>query len=115
MSTAGHRKPRGRSARTEQAPTEAEPGGLEAVGAAIAPADVGPEAELTPLDHDGLIPIAVLTAAWAVAAIVLFFMRIDLAENDRTWWLWTCVAGFGLGLLGFAYSRRRRDALRAKA
>jgi hypothetical protein len=84
------------------------------VGSAVAPADVGPAGELAPLDHDGLVPIAVITAAWAVAAVVLFVMRDSLAEDDHEWWLWTCIAGFGLGLLGYAYSRRRRDALRAK-
>ena len=67
-----------------------------------------------PLDHDGLVPIAVLTAAWGVAAVVLFVLRADLADNDQVWWLWTCVAGFGLGLLGYAFCRRRRDALRTE-
>ena len=87
---------------------------VEAIGAAIAPAETGPVQQLTPLDHDGLLPIAVLTAAWGVAAIVLVVLRADLVESGRMWWLWTCVAGFGLGLLGYAYSRRRRDAMRAK-
>ena len=26
------------------------------------------------------------------------------------WWLWTCLAGFGLGLFGLEYCRRRRKA-----
>jgi len=26
------------------------------------------------------------------------------------WWLWTCLAGFGLGLFGLEYCRRRRRA-----
>ncbi len=117
MTSAGHRKPRGRTARTHprSATRSVEPVAAEVIGSAIAPADVGPAADLTPLDHDGLIPIAVLTAAWAIAAVVLLFMRTDLADSGRTWWLWTCVAGFGLGLLGFAYSRHRRDALRDNA
>lgn len=88
---------------------------VEAVGTAVAPADAGPSDELSPLQHDGLVPIAVLTAAWALAAVVLLVLRADLANTDQTWWIWTCVAGFGLGLLGYAFSRRRRDALRARA
>lgn len=80
----------------------------------VAPADTGPTDELRPLEHDGLVPIAVLTAAWGVAATVLVVLRADLADSDRTWWLWTCVAGFGLGLVGYALSRRRRDMLRAR-
>lgn len=115
MSSAAHRKPRGRSQRAHPtAHATVAPDLVEAVGSAVAPADVGPEEELTPLDHDGLLPIAILTVAWGVAAVVLFFLRGDLADNDRTWWVWTCIAGFGLGLLGYAFSRRRRDALRAK-
>lgn len=88
---------------------------VEAVGTAVAPADTGPSGDLTPLEHDGLVPIAVITAAWGAAAVVLVLLRADLAESDRTWWLWTCVAGFGLGLLGYAFSRQRRDSLRAKS
>jgi hypothetical protein len=25
------------------------------------------------------------------------------------WWLWTCLAGFGLGIIGWDYCRRRRN------
>jgi len=25
------------------------------------------------------------------------------------WWLWTCLAGFGLGVWGWDYCRRRRN------
>ena len=113
MTSAGHRKPRGRSLRLRPRTADDAPPLVETLGETVAPAEVGPEDELTPLDHDGVIPIAVITAAWGVAAVVLFFLRDDLADNDQTWWLWTCVAGFGLGLLGYAFSRRRRDALRA--
>ena len=28
----------------------------------------------------------------------------------HAWWLWTCLAGFGLGLFGLEYCRRRRKA-----
>jgi hypothetical protein len=83
---------------------------VETIASAVAPAEIGPEEAITPLEHDGLVPIAVFTAAWGIAAIVLFFLRTELADNDRTWWLWTCVAGFGLGLLGYAFCRRRRDS-----
>ena len=31
-----------------------------------------------------------------------------LEDAGRTWWLWTCLAGFGLGLFGLEYCRRRR-------
>jgi hypothetical protein len=32
-----------------------------------------------------------------------------LVANDKTWWLWTCLAGFGLGVIGWDYCRRRRN------
>jgi hypothetical protein len=120
MTSPGHRRPRGRQPPADvappsgsEAPDAATPEATQTVGSARGPG-VGPPEDLAPLDHDGLVPIAVITAAWAVAAVVLFVMRDSLAEDDHTWWLWTCIAGFGLGLLGYAYSRRRRDALRAK-
>jgi hypothetical protein len=116
MSSSGHRKPRGRSQRKPQTTaSDGVPPLAETVASAIAPAEVESDSDLVPLDHDGLVPIAVITALWGIAAVVLFLMRDDLADHDQTWWLWTCVAGFGLGLLGYAYSRRRRDALRANA
>lgn len=116
MDRPGHRRQRGRN----QQPRPAEPAAdapepLEVVASVVAPADTGPPAELSPLEHDGLVPIAILTALWGLAAVALFLLRADLADSDRTWWLWTCVAGFGLGLLGYAFSRRRRDALRARS
>jgi hypothetical protein len=43
---------------------------------------------------------------------VAFFLLLpfygQLAENGRTWWLWTCLAGFGLGVIGWDYCRRRK-------
>jgi hypothetical protein len=63
-----------------------------------------------PLDVDGTTSVAVGTALWAVAGLVLLvFFRDDLAADGREWWLWTCLAGVGTGLLGWTYCRRRRD------
>lgn len=64
-----------------------------------------------PLDVDGVQTVLVGTVMWAIAFLVLLFMRNDLAESGREWWLWTCLAGAGLGLLGYEYARRRRDAI----
>ncbi len=68
--------------------------------------------QLQPLDQDGVAAVAVGTALWAVAFLVLLTQRARLDEAGRGWWLWTCLAGFGLGLLGLQYCRRRRDRLR---
>jgi hypothetical protein len=65
-------------------------------------------ADVEPLDVDGVRTVAVGTALWLVALVMLLPFQQQLAENDRTWWLWTCVAGFGLGTIGWDYCRRRR-------
>ncbi len=67
-------------------------------------------APVAPLDLDGVRTMQVGTAIWAVAFVLLlpFYSRLD--EADRLWWLWTCLAGFGLGLVGWDHTRRRRNA-----
>jgi Protein of unknown function (DUF2530) len=64
-------------------------------------------ADVAPLDVDGVRTLIVGTALWAVAFIGLlpFYGRLD--DAGRAWWLWTCMAGFGLGLIGVEVCRRR--------
>lgn len=72
-------------------------------------------ADVEPLDVDGVRTVAVGTALWAVAFVLLLPFYGRLEESGRVWWLWTCVAGFGLGVLGWDYCRRRRrHALEAR-
>lgn len=71
-------------------------------------------AEVEPMDVDGVRTMVVGTIAWAVIAVGLLPFVGTLQENDRTWWLWAAVAGFGLGCIGIEYCRRRRNALRIK-
>ena len=68
-------------------------------------------ADVDPLDVDGTRTVAVGSALWLVAFVLLLPFQDRLAESDRTWWLWTCLAGFGLGVIGWAYCRRRRSHL----
>ncbi|HSK25695.1 MAG TPA: DUF2530 domain-containing protein [Jiangellales bacterium] len=71
-----------------------------------------PEApEIEPLDVDGVRAVATGTVLWAVAFVVLAIRRDSLEESGHTWWLWTCLAAVGLGLLGLEYCRKRRDVL----
>ena len=64
-----------------------------------------------PLDVDGVRSVIVGTVLWVVALLVLLPFRSRLEEAGNGWWLWTCLAGVGLGLLGIEYTRRRRDAI----
>lgn len=57
-----------------------------------------------PLDVDSTRVILAGTALWFVGFAVLLF--VDVGDDRR--WLWTCVAGFVLGLMGLALSVRQR-------
>jgi len=69
-------------------------------------------AAVQPMDVDGVRTMTVGTILWGVLAIALLPFLGSLEDNGHTWWLWTAVAGFGLGLIGIEYCRRRRNALR---
>jgi hypothetical protein len=66
-------------------------------------------ANVEPLDVDGTRTVAVGSVLWLVAFVLLLPFYGRLEESDRVWWLWTCLAGFGLGVLGWDYCRRRRN------
>jgi H+/Cl- antiporter ClcA len=55
-----------------------------------------------PLEGPDQLIAGSLTAAWAVALIVLLAVRSQLPEQDW-WWIWVCVAGIGAGLFGLWY------------
>lgn len=67
-------------------------------------------ADVAPLDVDGVRTVEVGTAAWLVAFVALLPFYGRLEDSGNQWWLWTCLAGFGLGLLGLEFCRRRRRA-----
>ena len=51
------------------------------------------------------------TVIWFVATIVLLFFIPSLQANDALIWLWTCIAGFTLGMVGLCvYALQRRAA-----
>jgi hypothetical protein len=66
-----------------------------------------------PLEANDRLVTAVVTAAWAVALIVVLVLRDSLPAAER-WWLWTCVAGLGMGIFGLWYVPRMKRA-RARA
>lgn len=67
-------------------------------------------ADVEPLDVDGVRTLQVGTALWGLAFLLLLPFSGALRDDGRLWWLWTCIAGFGLGLLGWDHCRRRRNA-----
>jgi hypothetical protein len=68
---------------------------------------------VAPLDVDGVRTAVAGTVAWAVAFVVLLPFSRGLSDDGRGWWLWTCAAGVGLGLIAVLITVRRRSRLRA--
>lgn len=69
------------------------------------------DAAVQPLDVTGVRTVAVGTGLWLLAFIALLPFHSTLSDHGRGWWLWTCAAGLGLGLVGLEYCRRRRTRL----
>ena len=67
-------------------------------------------ADVEPLDVDGIRTVEVGSALWLIAFLALLPFYGRLQESGHLWWLWTCLAGFGFGLIGLEYCRRRRRA-----
>ena len=67
-------------------------------------------ANVEPLDVDGVRTVEVGSALWFIAFLALLPFYGRLEDSGRLWWLWTCLAGLGLGLIGLEYCRRRRRA-----
>lgn len=64
-----------------------------------------------PLETDDARVLALGTAAWAAALIGCLVFRSDLGAAGRGWWVWACVAGVLLGLVGVRHCRRRQAAI----
>lgn len=64
-----------------------------------------------PLETDDVRLVALGTAAWFAALVVLALVRLAGNDGVRSWWIVMCSYGFVLGLLGVRYCQRRRAAL----
>ena len=62
-------------------------------------------ADVEPLDVDGVRTVEVGTALWLLGFLALLPFYGRLEDDGHGWWLWTCLAGFGLGLFGLEYCR----------
>lgn len=67
-----------------------------------------------PLEANDQLVTAVITAAWAVALVVVLVLRGQIPAADR-WWIWTCLAGLCMGLFGLWYVPRKKRAQTRKA
>lgn len=67
-------------------------------------------ADVPRFDIDGVRTVEVGIALWLVGFVALLPFYGRLVHAGHAWWLWTCLAGFGLGLLGLEYCRRRARA-----
>ena len=72
-------------------------------------------APVEPLDVDGVRTMQVGTAIWGLAFLLLLPFYGRLSDDGHLWWLWTCVAGFGLGAFGWEHCRRRRQRSQRRA
>jgi drug/metabolite transporter (DMT)-like permease len=64
-------------------------------------------ADVEPLDVTGIRTVSVGTVLFLLCGLALLPFHGWLESHDHVWWLWTCFAGFGLGVFGFTYCRRR--------
>ncbi len=70
-------------------------------------------ADVDPLDVDGTRTVAVGSGLFLLAFLALLPFRDQLEDTGRGWWLWTCLTGFGLGVVGWEYCRRRKHRRQA--
>ncbi|MCW2783125.1 MAG: hypothetical protein JWR35_3574 [Marmoricola sp.] len=69
-------------------------------------------ADVDPLDVDGVRTLQIGSAIWGVAFLMLLPFSGRLKDDGHLWWMWTCLAGFGIGVLGWDLCVRRRNARR---
>ena len=67
-------------------------------------------ADPAPVQTDDRKAFLVGTALWVVGLAVFIVLLPMLTEQGHTWWLWTCVAGLAIGLIGLGWSVWRQRA-----
>jgi Protein of unknown function (DUF2530) len=69
-----------------------------------------------PREADDRLVTAAITLGWALALVILLFVRNSLPTGVR-WWVWTCACGVLMGLFGLWYVpllKRRRARMAAQ-
>ena len=57
-------------------------------------------------------PLWIGIGLWFIAFVVLLVARLGFHTGPPTVWLWTCLAGWVLGLIGMGIVHWQRDAAR---
>lgn len=65
-----------------------------------------PKIEL--VDQDGIRAFELATLGWLVGFVALLPFWGLLNDRGWTWWIWTCLAAFGIGAIGIELTRRRK-------
>ncbi|GAA3101037.1 DUF2530 domain-containing protein [Streptomyces rectiviolaceus] len=64
-------------------------------------------------------PVVATITGGTILWFVLFLVQLPFYgwfdDRDATWWVWTCLAGAGLGLIGIWYVRGRDAAIKRDA
>ncbi|WP_375546820.1 DUF2530 domain-containing protein [Streptomyces gossypii] len=68
-----------------------------------------------PLEGNVMATVASGTAIWFLLFLVQLPFYGWFDDRGQTWWIWTCLTGAGLGLIGIWYVRGRDAALRRAA
>lgn len=64
-----------------------------------------------PLRTNDRATVLVGCAVWTVLLVLGLLNRGTLEADGRGWWVWTCVAGLVLGLVGLAWLQVRHRRL----
>ncbi|WP_329178192.1 DUF2530 domain-containing protein [Streptomyces sp. NBC_01477] len=64
-----------------------------------------------PLEANDVATVTVGTIIWFALFVVQLPFYGWYSDHGHTWFIWTCAAGGGLGLIGLTYVRARRAAI----
>ena len=105
MTTQGRR----RRAEEPEGTPERDPSGRTASPAARGRAAGRPKLEPMQINEAKVIWIGI--GLWAAAFLVLLPFRKTLIDDGHGWWLYTCLAGAGLGMVGLPMVGRRKSVM----
>ncbi|MGY0387257.1 DUF2530 domain-containing protein [Nocardioides sp. WG-D5] len=72
------------------------------------PVEARPEPKIELVDEDGIRAFELATLGWLVGFVALLPFWGLLNDRGWTWWIWTCLAAFGIGAIGIELTRRRK-------